>query len=240
MPARRDTEGSSQGRQQLKPGRPRAPAKPLQLITHRDLALLESRAEPFSRPGWIFEVKYDGYRCLGRKDRALAQIISRQGKDMSRAFPELIAELEQLPDGTAIDGELVILDRFGRPQFDLMRSRASASKPATITRYSKERPAAIFSWDILMHAGKDVRQLPLLKRKLILEEALVSLKRVHFATHVEEEGERMYRQVTSFDLEGIVAKRADSIYKAGRSADWLKIKTPIGLERESKRKEHFR
>jgi ATP-dependent DNA ligase len=166
-------------------------------------------------------------------------MISRQGRDMSRAFPELIAELEQLPEGTAIDGELVILDDSGRPQFDELLGRASSFRPATIARNARARPAAIFAWDILMHAGKDARQLPLLWRKRILEEALMGLSRIHLANHIEEQGERMYAEVQVLELEGIVAKRADSPYPSGRTSDWLKIKTPIGRERESKRMEHL-
>lgn len=83
-----------------------------------------------------------------------------------------------------------------------------------------------------------MRHLPLVERKVILKRALRSLQRVCYATHVDGHGEAMYRQAVAEQLEGIVAKRADSPYTAGRTRDWVKIKTPIGREREAKRMEH--
>ena len=85
-----------------------------------------------------------------------------------------------------------------------------------------------------------MRDLPLVIRKESLEEALLGLHRIHMAAHVDTKGERLYEEAKFLDLEGIVAKRAHSAYVAGRSANWIKIKTPIGREREAKRMEHRR
>jgi ATP-dependent DNA ligase len=166
-------------------------------------------------------------------------MVSRQGKDLSRGFPELIAELERLPEGTVIDGELVVLDVFGRPQFDELLGR-SARSAKTAASANDERPAAIFAWDILMYRGKDLRALPLLERKRILEEAIGRRNRILPASHIEEQGERLYQEILALELEGIVAKRADSTYPAGRTSSWVKIKTPVGRDRESKRMERRR
>lgn len=208
-------------------------------ISHLDLALLQARVRPFSAIGWIFELKYDGYRCLAKRG-STAQMFSRQGNDMSRAFPELIRDLEHLPPATAIDGELVMLDEHGHPKFDELLGRSAVSRPQTVAKASRERPAAIVAWDILMYAGLDVRHLPLLERKTILRRALKGMQRVLYATHVEGHGEAMYGQAVTQELEGIVAKRVDSPYTAGRTANWVKIKTPIGRERETRRMERRR
>jgi bifunctional non-homologous end joining protein LigD len=209
-------------------------------IEHIHLALLVDRARPFSAPGWIFELKYDGYRCLARVEDGNPQLISRQGWDMSGAFPELTVELATLPEGTAIDGELVMLDQNGHPQFDELMGRAAVSRRDSVARASRTRPGAIFAWDLLMYAGEDMRNLPLVARKDALDVALAGLKRINIAAHVHQDGERLYKEAEFLELEGIVAKRADSTYKAGRTEDWLKIKTPIGREREARRMEHRR
>jgi ATP-dependent DNA ligase len=210
------------------------------LLSCTDLALLESRARPFSRPGWIFELKYDGYRCLAVNAGGTVQMISKRGRDMSRAFPELVAELSKLPEDTAVDGELVLLDGRGHPQFEGLLGRSAVTRPEAIARASRERPATLVCWDLLMLAGEDLRWLPLLKRKTALKRALRGMDRVTFASHVASEGESLYAQAVAHELEGIVAKRADSRYKAGRTADWIKIKTPVGKAREGNRMEHLR
>lgn len=159
---------------------------------------------------------------------------------MSGAFPELTSELATLPEGTAIDGELVMLDQNGHPQFDELMGRAAVSRRDSVARASRLRPGAIFAWDLLMYAGEDMRNLPLVVRKDALEVALAGLHRIKIAAHVHQAGELLYKKAEFLELEGIVAKRADSPYKAGRTSDWIKIKTPIGRAREAKRMEHRR
>jgi ATP-dependent DNA ligase len=152
-------------------------------------------------------------------------MISRHWGDMSRAFPELIRELERLPPAagrlppaTVLDGELVMLDQ----RFDELLGRSAVSRSQTVARAARERPATIVAWDALVHAGLDVRHLPLVERKVMLKRALQGLERVCYATHVAGHGEAMYAQAVAEELEGIVAKRADSPYRAGRTPDWLK------------------
>jgi bifunctional non-homologous end joining protein LigD len=232
---RKELEGGRAARPPFgRPGSPPAGHSPCRLITHEDLALLESRERPFSAPGWIFEMKYDGHRCLSMRFDA-TQMISREGWDMSRAFPQLIRELAKLPPRTAIDGELLMADEDGRPQYDTLLGRAAISAPGTVARSSRRQPATIVCWDILMLEGEDLRDLPLLERKAALRDALLGIERFTYADHVFTDGERMYAEAEFLDLEGIVAKRADSPYVAGRTTAWLKIKTPIGRIRESGR-----
>jgi bifunctional non-homologous end joining protein LigD len=159
---------------------------------------------------------------------------------MSRPFPELVMDIERLPPGTAIDGELVMLDEHGHPQFDRLLGRTAISRPDVIRRASRERPGAIVAWDVLAYAGEDCRPLPLLERKRILQRALKDLNRITYAGHMETDGQLMYDAAVALALEGVVAKRADSPYTAGRTTDWVKIKTPIGREREASRMEQLR
>lgn len=195
---------------------------PPEVITHHDLALPEAGAQPFSERGWVFELKYDGYRCLGRRFGS-AQVVTREGRDLTASFPEVARDLKRLPPDSAIDGELVVLDAQGRPQFDALTRRTAAD--------SDERPATFVAWDLLMLAGKDLRALTLLQRKTTLKLALRGLGRIRFASHVPIIGEAMYAQSVAEGREGIVAKRSDSVYAAGRTADWVKIETPLGIER---------
>jgi bifunctional non-homologous end joining protein LigD len=200
-------------------------------ITHRQLCLASSRQRPFSAPGWIFEFKYDGYRCLGRGGKR-AQMISRKGVDMAAAFPEVARELAKLPPGSAIDGELVVLGEDGHSRFDELSMRSGLERRESILRASRACPAAIVAWDMLAYDGRDLRKLSLVRRKLILRRALHGMKRLRVAAHVPECGEPLYAEALVRQLEGIVGKRAESAYRAGRTPDWVKIKTPIGRERE--------
>jgi bifunctional non-homologous end joining protein LigD len=199
------------------------------LVGPRDFALVKGRGRPFSSPGWIFELKYDGYRCFALRDGA-ARMISRQGAEMSRTFPELLDGLMLMPDGTAIDGEVVMLDDSGRPQFDRLFNRVAISHRSSVMRASRITPATLFAWDLLFLGGRDMRGLPLLTRKLALREALGDLPRVQYAGHIAGDGSRLYREAVSLEFEGIVAKRANSRYIAGITADWLKVTTPKGRE----------
>jgi bifunctional non-homologous end joining protein LigD len=102
---------------------------------------------------------------------------------------------------------------------------------------SRVQPAAIFCFDVLHANGEDHRHFPLAVRKAALRGLLRGGKRVRIAEHVEEQGQALYEHAKALDLEGVVAKRAASPYRAGRTNDWLKIKTPAGKARESKRRD---
>jgi bifunctional non-homologous end joining protein LigD len=203
-------------------------------ITHVDLAQPTAKWHPFSEPGWIFEMKYDGHRCLiSRFDTP--QMISRDGWEMSRVFQGLRDELERLPPRTVIDGELLMVDQDGFPEFNRLIGRSAISPPGSIARGYSRQPAALVCWDLLMLAGEDLRDRPLLERKSALKEVLRGMERVWYAGHVVQEGERMFAEAKFLDLEGIVAKRAGSIYTRGLTPNWVVIKTPLGIAIENQR-----
>ena len=208
-------------------------------ITHRDLMLATAAPAAFSRAGWLFEPKYDGFRIMARKDGDTPRLITRNGIDLARPFPELVIELEGLPD-LVLDGELVVLNEEGKPQFESLRRRARMTRLPPRRAGTAREAAAIFAFDLLSLAGEDLRNLPLLERKAMLQRVLRKGVRIRYLQHVEEQGEALYRAIAEAELEGIVAKKADAPYRAGRTRTWLKVKTPRFKTIEAKRLEHIR
>ena len=187
--------------------------------------LAETREEPFSREGWVFEVKLDGYRMRAVRDGGKPRLITRNGNDATVAFPELARALRALPfEGLVMDGELVILDDAGRPSFQRLQNRARVSGALAIKRAVVEAPATLFLFDLLALEGYDVRPLPLVARKKLLEQLLPTAGPLKYSEHFERDGEKLYEQAMQLGLEGIVGKKADSTYKSGRSANWIKVR----------------
>ncbi|HEX2248919.1 MAG TPA: non-homologous end-joining DNA ligase, partial [Gemmatimonadales bacterium] len=189
------------------------------------LMLAESRERPFSAPGWLFELKLDGYRALAARNGS-ARLLSRNGNDLSPCFPEVIQALRALPyDRLVLDGELVTLDDAGRPSFQRLQQRAQLRRPIDIRHAAIECPVTYYAFDLLAFEDFDLRTVPLSDRKAILRRVVPPTGVIRFLDHFAEDGEVLYEQVQRLGLEGIVAKRADSPYKPGRSAIWLKIRT---------------
>lgn len=189
------------------------------------LMLAETKDEPFSAKGWIFELKYDGYRILAARDQGKARLVFRRGSDASATFPEVARALAGLPyDGLVLDGEVVVLDENARPSFQRLQRRALLQRTADIARATVELPATFYVFDILAFEDFDLRSLPLLARKAILKRVLPSAGPLRYTDHVEDDGESFYDAVSRMGLEGIMAKKADSPYRAGRSPHWVKLR----------------
>jgi bifunctional non-homologous end joining protein LigD len=170
--------------------------------------------EPFSDPGWIFERKLDGVRCLAHRDGGQVRLVSRTDHDMTGQFPELAEALEAEPcRDFVVDGEIVAF-QGGITSFSRLQRRG------------RERVAVfLYVFDLLRLEGRDVRELPLRRRKALLREALRFGGPVRLSSHRNEHGERLFREACQKGLEGLIAKRADSLYRSGaRSRDWLKLK----------------
>ncbi len=209
------------------------------MFGHQDLMLCTSTGKPFTRSGWLFELKYDGFRVLIAKHGKQMRLLSRRGRDMARSFPELIACLRDLPD-VVIDGELVVLNDMGAPLFERLRWRALMAQHREVTHAAQTEPAAIFAFDLLALDGQDLRERALVERKAALETVLARCPRIKLASHIEHEGEAFYDQVSQLGLEGIVCKRASSPYVAGPSRDWVKVKTAAGMQVDDERLSHLR
>ena len=186
-------------------------------------------AEPadtvFTRDGWVFELKLDGYRLLASKSRGEALLLTRNGNDYTAVFPEIARAIKALPyDECIIDGEVVVLDPAGKPSFSLLQQRGRLSSPIDIKAAAVELPATLYAFDMLAFEDFDLRPLPLIARKSLLMNALPKLGAVRALDHIEREGEAFLTQVAAMGLEGIIAKKGDAPYRGGRSDVWFKIK----------------
>jgi len=193
------------------------------------LATLER--EPFSRADWLFELKYDGYRLSAERqgrptaNDALVNLRYRSGLDSTSIYPDIVLALKALPhDHLLFDGELVVLDDGGKPNFQLLQQRARLSRPIDVDHAAARLPATYFVFDLLAFEGYDLRPLPLAERKAIVRRLLPPRGPIRYADHVEERGLEFYQQIHGMGLEGMVAKRAAAPYRAGRSTSWIKIR----------------
>jgi bifunctional non-homologous end joining protein LigD len=187
------------------------------------LATLEER--PFSGPDWIFEIKYDGVRVLAERDGDTVELYGRNGTLITKRYPELRDALKRLPvDRFVIDGEIVALDERGQPSFQKLQARMHLTSSHDIQRGMIAAPVEGFFFDCLALDGHDLRSLPLLDRKECLKRFLPFLGQVRYSDHIAKAGEAFFEAASERGLEGIVAKKANSRYVAGRSRDWIKIK----------------
>ncbi len=200
-----------------------APVRRIPVEDERPM-LATQRDEPFSRPGWLFEVKYDGYRALARREGGAVTLRYRSGDLATSRFPEVAKAVGMLPVDATLDGELVVLGPDGRPSFQALQSRGQLAGNADAARAALENPATLHVFDLLSVGDRDVRALPLRERKRLLRMVVPDEGPVQFADHVEGDGQALFREVSSRDLEGIVGKRGDSTYRSGRSESWVKIR----------------
>ncbi|MGI8497035.1 MAG: DNA polymerase ligase N-terminal domain-containing protein [Gemmatimonadaceae bacterium] len=185
----------------------------------------ESGGHAFTRDGWLFELKLDGYRLIASKSHGEALLLTRNGNDYTAVFPEIARAVRSLPvDECIIDGEVVVLDPQGLPSFSRLQRRGRLASAIDIRRAAVELPATFFAFDLLAFEDFDLRPLPLATRKDLLLRAVPKLGPLRSLDHIEREGEAFLAQVSAMGLEGIVAKKADAPYRKGRSPHWIKIK----------------
>lgn len=186
--------------------------------------MLASSGEAGNRSGWIWELKYDGYRIMARKDGGDVRLITRNGHNIADSFPEICQTLHHLPQEKLIlDGELVVNDASGRPSFARMQARARNT--ARANRAAIEEPATYYAFDLLYLQTQDLRDAPLLARKRLLKQVLPTPGALVYSEHVEEEGEQTYAWAKRMGIEGVVGKKADSPYRSGRSQSWIKVRS---------------
>ena len=185
------------------------------LFIEPQLALLVDRPPPGD--GWLHELKYDGYRILARVERVRVRLMSRNGKDWTRRFPEVATAVQQLPVRSAwIDGEVAVVLRDGTTSFAGLQNLASLPEGAAV---------AYFAFDILHLDGSDLRAQPLEKRKRALKAILGrSAGPVRYGEHVVGSGAEFFRAACDRGLEGIVSKLRDGPHRPGRGRDWIKVK----------------
>ena len=194
-------------------------------ISEVKLMLAEPRDAAFSKPGWIWELKYDGYRLLASREAGKPALRYRHGMDSTGTFPEIARAVGALPcESFVLDGEVVVLDAKAKPRFGLLQKRALLQRRTDIERAAVELPATLFAFDLLAFEDFDLRSLPLSTRKALLQRLLPRAGPVRFADHVEEKGEELLGAAGELGLEGVVGKKTDSPYRGARSPDWVKVR----------------
>jgi bifunctional non-homologous end joining protein LigD len=168
--------------------------------------------------GWMYELKWDGYRVLALKNGAEVELLSRNNKPLSTDFPEVVAAVKQLPVETALlDGEVCALDDKGRPRFQLLQGREMGeSRP----------PMYYYVFDLLQQDVHSLLERPLMERKRALEKLLAGAPpAIRYSAPIEGRVEDLLEAVRQQGLEGLIGKAIDSPYRPGqRSREWVKLK----------------
>ncbi|HVX20071.1 MAG TPA: non-homologous end-joining DNA ligase [Acidimicrobiales bacterium] len=192
------------------------------------LATLTDRR--FSDSRWLYERKLDGERCLAFYDGHRVGLLSRNRKVLDGTYPELVDALADRSAGATgwiVDGEVVAMDR-GQTSFSRLQQRMGITDPAVARR----SPVAVYYYlfDLLWLDGFDVTALPLRDRKALLRKVFTFGDPLRYTAHRNTEGEAFFAEACARRWEGVIAKRADAPYRAGRSPDWLKFKCAAGQE----------
>jgi bifunctional non-homologous end joining protein LigD len=171
--------------------------------------------EPFDDAEWIFEVKWDGYRALAEIRDKTVSLYSRNGISFNKKFSPVVESLRKFGFDAVLDGEIVVVDEQGRPDFQMLQHYHPGAGHLLY-----------YVFDLLYVEGHDLTSLPLIRRKELLKKILPSVPKIKFSDHVLKEGVLFYNVAKEKELEGIIAKHAQSIYEPGRrSRQWLKVKT---------------
>jgi bifunctional non-homologous end joining protein LigD len=170
---------------------------------------------PFKHDDWLFEIKWDGYRAIAELNGDKTRFYSRNGLSYVKAYPKVFDELKKIKLKAVIDGEVVVLGANGMPSFQAIQNYKSTQK----------LPIQYYVFDCLSIDGQDMTKLPLINRKELLKEFLEENNIIRYCDHVEADGVSLFEHAKKVNIEGIIAKKVDSLYHPGkRTTDWLKIK----------------
>src|SRR5947207_7347286 len=185
----------------------------------------ESGDAPFNRPDWMWEPKLDGYRVLAFIEGQSVKLRSRRGLDLSATFPGLCTELGKQGSGSMIlDGEIVAFDASGQPSFGALQERAQLKAERDIASADRNAPVAFVAFDLLHFAGINLRKAMYRDRRRYLAQCLLPSSLVQLV-HASDDGIALHAAALASGFEGVIGKRKDSRYEAGRrSASWLKVK----------------
>jgi bifunctional non-homologous end joining protein LigD len=180
-----------------------------------------SAEAPFSSPDYLFEVKWDGLRCIVFKDsEGHVHLQDRGLHDITADVPEVVAAAKRIPPGSVIDGELVATDKDGRPDYPRLRERLAAG-----ASLMEKIPTAYLAFDALYLEEKPLLRQPVHRRRARLKKAVEAGGHIFVPDHIEEDGVELFEACLERGLEGVVAKHRLSPYVPGqRSPFWLKVK----------------
>jgi bifunctional non-homologous end joining protein LigD len=196
--------------------------------------------KPFDNKEWVFEVKWDGVRAILflHKTKGISKIVSRNGKTITHRYPEIIEAVKSssaiiinCKESIILDGEIVVLNKEGRPDFQSHQRRMNVDSIKDVEKLSHKMPATYYLFDILYIDGRNLQSLSFLERRKSLSDVIVQTmknnnnNRIRISDFVDERGIDIFQRIKSMDLEGIIAKNKYSKYIQGaRSTNWLKIK----------------
>jgi bifunctional non-homologous end joining protein LigD len=196
--------------------------------------------KPFDNKEWVFEVKWDEVRAILflHKTKGISKIVSRNGKTITHRYPEIIEAVKSssaiiinCKESIILDGEIVVLNKEGRPDFQSHQRRMNVDSIKDVEKLSHKMPATYYLFDILYIDGRNLQSLSFLERRKSLSDVIVQTmknnnnNRIRISDFVDERGIDIFQRIKSMDLEGIIAKNKYSKYIQGaRSTNWLKIK----------------
>ncbi len=185
----------------------------------------EAADAAFNHPDWMWEPKLDGYRVLAFIGSQGVKLRSRRGLDLSSAFPRLAGELgKQAVRGMILDGEIVAFDPSGKPSFNALQNRVQLKTGREIAAADRDVPVAFYCFDLLHFAGINLRKTRYSDRRRYLAQCLLPSPLVQLV-HASDDGIALHAAALASGFEGVIGKRKDGRYEAGRrSASWLKVK----------------
>jgi bifunctional non-homologous end joining protein LigD/DNA ligase-1 len=180
--------------------------------------------EAFDNPDYIYELKLDGERCIAYLDKDTTELRNKRNVKILAKVPELSNIHKQVNCRCILDGELIVI-KNGKPNFFEIQRRSLMSNSFKIKLSSLKLPATFTAFDILYYDDHEVIELPLIKRKNLLNKVLIENERIAISRYIDEQGVQFYQLAEQNQLEGIVAKRKESKYYFDkRTKDWIKIK----------------
>lgn len=178
--------------------------------------LAKPGGKPFDDQDWVFEIKWDGYRAVAELNKGKVKLYSRNGLSFENKYAEVVAALQKIKRNIILDGEIVVLDSNSKPSFQLLQHYPDVPEGCTLIYYV---------FDVLSIDGKKLYDVPLVDRKKKLQRLLPKQSIIRYCEHVVGGGEAFFKWVLQHDLEGMIAKKSDSLYHVNkRSSEWLKIR----------------
>lgn len=189
--------------------------------------LIAENKAPFDDPQWIYELKWDGIRCIVYLDKTGVVLKNKRNKDVTGTYPELGQIHKQIKKRCILDGEIFVMNK-GKPDFFEVQRRSLMSNPFKIRLAADKLPVCFVAFDILYLDGAQLTGKPLLERKALLQKNVKESDRIAVSRYIDEKGSDLYKAAEAQGLEGVVAKRKDGKYFFGkRTKDWIKIKALI-------------
>lgn len=177
--------------------------------------LAKETEEAFNDKDWIFEIKWDGYRAIADLTKGDPMLYSRNGNDFTTTFPIIVKALKNLKANAVLDGEIVVLNEHGFPDFQKIQNYDQTTN----------FPLHYYVFDLLSLNGHSLIEEPLVERKKLLQMLVGKNDQIRYSDHIVGSGKEFFEAAMQKDLEGIMAKKADSLYFSGkRTSEWLKIK----------------